>query len=283
MKLPKSPDRVAAKLARQSILAGAAARPRGSASSQTASWSRSPRSGRRTRSTASPMRWPRRWRDALRQPGRLRSPDLRAVRARPRWPSRCPSADVPASRRCRRCPRSTGGRAAAAAGSRRARRGAALHEPVAAEHVDRHALLSARLVHDEVQPQAERGLARLPRLRRSASATSRTSTVQGVLQLLYELQQILAEIAGLDARLAAAGGRRAGRADRPADGRAPIIATGARQRTKVLDPRQRPRHQPGHRRAGRLRGRRRSRATRDGLVDLDDVEAPARRPDAPCS
>ncbi len=38
----------------------------------------------------------------------------------------------------------------------RARRGPALRQSLDAEHVDRHALLSARLVHDEVQPQAER-------------------------------------------------------------------------------------------------------------------------------
>ena len=43
--------------------------------------------------------------------------------------------------------------AAAAAGSIGAAGGAALHAPVAAQLLDRHALLSARVVHDEVQPE----------------------------------------------------------------------------------------------------------------------------------
>ena len=50
---------------------------------------------------------------------------------------------------------------------------AALREPVAAQHVRRHALLSARLVHDEVQPEAERAARRAAGLRRPASAISR--------------------------------------------------------------------------------------------------------------
>src|SRR5262249_41905521 len=47
-------------------------------------------------------------------------------------------------------------RAPAVAGAFRARCGAALHEPVDAEHVDRFELLPARLVHDEIQSKAER-------------------------------------------------------------------------------------------------------------------------------
>ena len=38
----------------------------------------------------------------------------------------------------------------------RARRGPALHQSLGPEHGDRRQFLSARLVHDEVQPQAER-------------------------------------------------------------------------------------------------------------------------------
>ncbi len=43
--------------------------------------------------------------------------------------------------------------AAAAAGSLRAAGRAAFHAAVAAELLDRHALLPARVVHDEVQPE----------------------------------------------------------------------------------------------------------------------------------
>ncbi len=80
----------------------------------------------------------------------------------------------------------------------------------------------------------------------------------------YELQQMLAEIAGLPAvSLQPAAG---------AHGELTALLVAAayfrdrgEKRTKVLDPRQRPRHQPGQRRDGRLRDRARSRARADGL------------------
>src|SRR4051794_34470758 len=46
--------------------------------------------------------------------------------------------------------------AARSAGAQRARSRAPLREPLAAQHERRHALLSARFVHDEVQSEAER-------------------------------------------------------------------------------------------------------------------------------
>src|SRR6185369_3668309 len=116
------------------------------------------------------MRWPRRWRDALRQPGRLRSPDLRAVLARPpgllaaragragRAGAAGAAREVPA------------GRAGAPAGSLRTGRGAPLLPPVADELRRGHALLSPRLVHDEVQPEDQRGHGAPGRLRPSAPA-----------------------------------------------------------------------------------------------------------------
>src|SRR3982751_1011660 len=52
-----------------------------------------------------------------------------------------------------RAPRRLG---AALARAERARRRPALHEPVDVEHVDRREFLPARLVYDEVQPEAER-------------------------------------------------------------------------------------------------------------------------------
>ena len=75
------------------------------------------------------------------------------------------------------------------AGAGRARRRAALHEPVAAEHVGRHALLSARLLHDEVQPQAERAARAAAGLRRPASAISPKTRCRACSQLLFELQE----------------------------------------------------------------------------------------------
>ena len=63
--------------------------------------------------------------------------------------------------------------AARAAGALRAAGRAALHQSVAAQHERRHALLSARLLHDEVQPQAERADRPHAGLCRPASATSR--------------------------------------------------------------------------------------------------------------
>ena len=63
------------------------------------------------------------------------------------------------------CPRSCGAAGAAAARGRRAGGRAALHAPVATQLLDRHALLSARVVHDEVQPeglQPVRDVARVP-------------------------------------------------------------------------------------------------------------------------
>ena len=66
-------------------------------------------------------------------------------------------------------------------------------------------------------PKVNEVAARLPGLRRPASATSRRRRVQGALELMYELQELLAEISGLDAAYAAARRRRARRADRRAD------------------------------------------------------------------
>ena len=87
----------------------------------------------------------------------------------------------------------------AVAGGGRAGRGAALHEPVDAEHVGRYALLSAGVVHDEVQPQAERASGALAGHRRLASPINRTRPCKACCRLLFELQQMLGEISGLPA------------------------------------------------------------------------------------
>src|SRR3954468_18121073 len=77
-----------------------------------------------------------------------RDADLRIVAARA---SQClPNTRGSSDRR------DTGRNAAAietaVAGSIRARCGAPLHEPFAAQFFDRHAFLPARVVHDEIQP-----------------------------------------------------------------------------------------------------------------------------------
>ncbi len=86
----------------------------------------------------------------------------------------CPPPTCPTGRSTRLIPAAPPGRAAAAAArAGRARRRPALHESVDAQHVDRLQLLSARLVHDEVQPEAERAAGRPARLGRPASLSGR--------------------------------------------------------------------------------------------------------------
>ena len=184
-----------------------------------------------------------------------------------------PACDVPAPPATELLPAGALGRAAAAAaGGGRAGRGAALHEPVDAEHVGRYALLSARQLHDEVQPQAERADGGAAGHRRPASARSRKRRSRACLQLLFELQQMLAEISGLPAvslqpaagaqgeltaLLVAAAYFRASassRARRCSPPTAPTAPTRPAPRWPASTPS-------------------RSRATRDGFVDLDDLAA----------
>ncbi len=85
-----------------------------------------------------------------------------------------PECDVPSSDVSTLLPQDrTGRRAAGAARADRAAGRAAFREPLAAEHVGRHPLLSAGLLHDEVQPQAERAGGGHAGLCRSASLPAR--------------------------------------------------------------------------------------------------------------
>ena len=107
------------------------------------------------------------------------------------------------------------------------------------------------------------------------------STLQGMLAILFELQEILAEIAGLRRRQPAAGGRGAGRADRPA-GRGGLLPRPRRDAHPGPDPRQRPRHQPRLGPPRRLRGRHdQERQPRPGRPRRLQGQARATRP--PCS
>src|SRR4029077_3083870 len=107
--------------------------------------------------TASP------WRSADERRRREAPADpLRALAARPRRRQDPPSAEGR--------PRPDPGRrptpdAARAARAERARGRPALREPVAPELCDRHRVLPARVVHDEVQPEAQRGVRPPARLR----------------------------------------------------------------------------------------------------------------------
>ena len=139
-------------------------------------------------------------------------------------------------------------------------------------------LLSARVVHDEVQPEAARAARRAAGLRRPASAARTTTRCQGMLQLLYEMQEYPRRDRRPAGRVAAAGRRRAGRTDRPAGRRRLLPRQGRDARTQGARPRQRPRHQPRQRRASPASRPSPSRATPTGLVDLDDLQGEARRP-----
>ena len=231
----------------------------------TASWWRSPRNGPRARSTAGRLPWlsatqqdvrpVMRNRQATQLLFELSQPGRRGVAA-----ARLRCAAIAARANC--CPPTAlAADAASAARSGRARRGAPLHQPVDAEHVGRHAFLPARLVHDEVQPEAERAAGRACRAWLDLHPYQPEETVQGMLQLLYELQEMLAEISGLPAVSLAAGRRGTRRTDR-VDGRRGLLSRHGRSTDQGPHARQRPRHQPGQRHAWPVSRRSPSRARR---------------------
>ena len=91
------------------------------------------------------------------------------------------------------------GDAAGPARAQRARGRPPLRQPVAAELRDRHRVLSARLVHDEVQPEAQRVGGPPARASPTLHPLAPDEVAQGTLQLLWELEQALAEISGMRA------------------------------------------------------------------------------------
>ena len=221
--------------------------------------SRSPRSGRRRRSTASPT-CSRRSDDEA---------DLREVAARP------PRVLDPAARGASRAGGSRGAaprRAAAPARGSRVRADPALHRALDAQLRRRHGLLSARLLHDEVQPARQRaardaaGLREPPPAsgggRRAGSARARVAAPGD-------------PAGGHRSRrgLASAGRRFAGRADR-ADARARVLR---RQGRVGAAPQGR---HPGHRARDEPRvrddGRVRADARADGRARQHRRRGPAR-------
>ena len=179
-----------------------------------------------------------------------READLREVAAGPprvgdrRSPTACPR---------RGARRSSPRRAAAPARARRARADAPLHRALDAQLRDRHGLLPARLLHDEVQPAVNERLAALPGFR-DLHPHQEEDGAQGALELMCELQEILAEITGLDAvSLQPAAGSQGELTGPDADAR--LLRRPRRGRAAPQDrhPRHRARHEPRERDDGRLR------------------------------
>ena len=159
------------------------------------------------------------------------------------------AAPRPRSRR-----RSGAAQPAAAAGSVGAAGSAPLHAAVAAQLLHRHALLPARVVHDEVQPaglQPVRDAAGVPR---PPSARAGIDRARASSQCMYELQEMLKEVTGMQRRVAHADGRRAGRVRRRGDD--PRLPPRARRPRAQRDHRagRGARHQSGHRDDVRLHG-----------------------------
>ena len=164
--------------------------------------------------------------------------------------STLPRYDLPPRRAARGAPPR---RAAAPAGARRARARPPLHRALDAQLRDRHRLLPARLLHDEAQPARQRARRRCCPASATSTRCRRRTGAQGALELMWRLQEILAEVAGLDAVLAPAGRRLAGRADR-ADADARLLRRPRRGRAARHDRhrRHRARDEPRQRDDGRL-------------------------------
>jgi len=187
-----------------------------------------------------------------------------AVRDEPRrsaHPSAChvrradnDAASLLPARRARRRP-------AAATRDRRDRPGSAI-SICRREHVRRTNFYPLGHVTMEVNPKRHERLAALPSMA-GLHPLQDDSSCQGMLEIMWQMQNILQEISGLDANLAAAGGR-------PLQGEltalliaAPIFATRVKNDPRA-DPRRRPRHQSAKRRHRGFRMRCRSRATTRG-------------------
>ena len=170
-----------------------------------------------------------------------------------------PRVGDPAPRRPARAPRCRTelrrARAAAPARGRRARARPPLHRALDAQLRHRHRLLSARLLHDEVQPARQRAARRAARASRNLHPLQEEDGSQGALELDVAPAGDPRRGDGPPRGLAAAGGRLAGRAHRP-DARARVLRRPRRGRAAAQgrDPRHRARHEPGERDDGRLRG-----------------------------
>ena len=165
------------------------------------------------------------------------------------------------------------GDAAGPARAERARRRPPLRQPVAAQLRGRHRVLPARLVHDEVQPQAQRVGGPPARLRRPPPAGARTRSPRARSSCCGSSRAPSPRSRGMRAVTPPAGRRRPGRADRhpddpglPPRAAATRSATRSSSRTLATGRTRRPRRWPAS-------GRSRSRRPPDGGVDIDAFRA----------
>ena len=106
------------------------------------------------------------------------------------------------STRCELSARAARGRSAGPAGGLASSRWCATSRACRSwNYAHRHGLLPARLVHDEVQPEGQRGDRAPARLRRSCIRCSRTSPSQGALALMYELERCAARRSAASTRV----------------------------------------------------------------------------------
>ena len=173
-------------------------------------------------------------------------------------------------------------RAAAAARGQRARYGAPLHAPVAAEFLDRYAFLSARLVHDEVQPAGLQCRGAAAGVRRAPSAGAGDASARGSWPACTSCRKCSRRSPAC-AAWHSADGRRTRRVCRRGDD--PRLSPGARRSGAGRDHRAGGRawHQSGDRDHVRLRGaRNRGRAPTATSTWRRCAPRSARRPRASC-
>ena len=187
----------------------------------------------------------------------------------------CPELDVPPVDPETLLPaRYRRGRAAPAAGVLRARDRAPLRRDVQAQLRPGLGLLPARIVHDEAQPASARARGRRCPGTRGCTRCRTSARAQGALELMWQLQGALAEIAGLPhvslQPSAGSHGELAGSCSR-----APITSRGAAHRLQGPDTRHRARHQPSDGDDGGPCRSSSSRPTLTGGIDLDDLRAKA--------
>ena len=195
-----------------------------------------------------------------RRPGRGRRRSLPALDV--------PRADLDASSCRAELRRAEPPRAARGA---RARGGAPLHAPLAAERTRStsgfYPLGSCTMKYNPKLQRDGRGAARASRACTRCSRTQRPGRARAAASTC---RGCLAEIARLAARHAAAGGRRAGRADRPADDARLPRARRRRAAAHGAHPRLGARHEPGERaRSAATRSSRVPTGRATACVDLD--------------
>ena len=210
-----------------------------------------------------------------------RADDLRALAARTprvhRARARRPGAAARRAAAGEPAPR----RAAAPARGRRARDRPPLQPPVEAQLRSRHGLLSARLVHDEAQPEAARARRGAARTREAPSAPGpapRAGSARADVAPAGRARRGLGPAARVAAPLRRLARRARGRAAHARASRGPRRAA-----NEGADSRQRPRHQSRHGDDGRLRagqGRRRRAWQCRSRRSASQGRRPGRLPDA---